>query len=295
LTGLPPIVGVSYLFLRGWDLIRRAQRGLPPPTLVHYLNQMTFFPAFAAGPIAGPEPFEQGFAPTRASVAAGFNRILTGLAKFAVIAPLLEPAHLLGPPQAASAASSLSCGQVWFGVYASTLWIYFNFAGYSDIAIGTGLLCGIKLPENFEAPYLAASPTEFWQRWHVSFTQWLREHVFSPTSRLLVRFGLERSAFGVVAGVTATMVACAIWHRPSIEFLAWGLYHAAVTCTHQLYATRLKPRLAAAGLGPFFGGRAYRVLGILATFHAVAIGWVLFMPLDAPLRDHLAILRRLFP
>ncbi|HZU99564.1 MAG TPA: MBOAT family O-acyltransferase [Planctomycetota bacterium] len=296
LTGIAPdLVGASYIYLKVYDLIRRVQNGAPAPGLVQYVTQMTFFPSYVAGPIAGPEPFAQGLAPTRASVALGLNRLIGGILKLYVVAPFLEPANLLGQgyPYPRFLAQFISTRDVWVGVYGSSLWIYFNFAGYTDIAIALGLFMGVALPENFDAPYLAPNPSEFWQRWHMSFTSWLREHVFSPVSRLLVARGQGGTILALVVGTTATMLACGLWHRVSLSFLVWGGYHALVVIAHQIYATRWKPRLAKAGLATFFAGRAYRMLGTLATFHAVTIGWVFFLPVDAPLRDHLAILGRL--
>jgi D-alanyl-lipoteichoic acid acyltransferase DltB (MBOAT superfamily) len=293
--GFPAIVGSSYVFLKGWDAIRRAQRGAKVPSLPVYLAQMTFFPSFAAGPIAGPEPFEGGLAPTRAGLAEGANRILAGVAKAYVLALLLEPGSVLRLPRVVEATEGLSFWSVWAGVYASALWIYLQFAGYSDVAIGLGLALGVRLPENFDSPYLAPSPSEFWRRWHQSFTSWLREHVFSVVSRFFVERGLGGSALALVATTCAVMVVCGLWHLPSASFLVWGLYHGVVVSLHQLYATRLKPRLAATALGPLLASRAYRVVGTLATFHLVCLGWVIFLPVDASLADHLTVLGRLLP
>lgn len=295
LSAFPSIAGASYVFLKVYDLIRRAQRGDAPPGVVSYLTQMTFYPSFLAGPIAGPEPFAHGFAPTRASVADGVHRLLSGVLKLYVLVPLLDQAHVLAPWSGPRPLGELLSRQdLIVGLYGSSLWIFFNFAGYSDLAIGLGLLMGVKLPENFNAPYLAPSPSEFWQRWHVSFTSWLREHVFSPTSRALVGAGLGGSILALVVGTTVTMTFCGLWHRISVEFLVWGLYHAAVVIAHQLFATRVKPLLARTALAGFLRTRAYRALGVVATFHAITLGWALFMPIDAPLGEHLALLRRIF-
>lgn len=292
-VSLPEVAGASYVYLKVYDLVRRAQRGEPTPGLTSYLNQMLFVPSFVAGPIAGPEPFRQAPRPRRDLALEGLDRIVHGVLKLWVLASLLEPLHLLALPDAASLAKFLTRRELWACVDAGGLWIYLNFAGYSDLAIGAALLVGVRLPENFDAPYLAGNPRDFWQRWHMSFTTWLREHVFAPVSQLCQDAGLGRGVLALGIGTTATMVACGVWHRASLPFLLWGLYHAALLVAHQLYASRVKPRLARAGLEHFLGTRGYRLLAVLVNFHAIALGWVLFLPVDAPLADHLEILRRL--
>lgn len=290
----PPIrlVGASYAYLKVHDLIRRAQQGEPPPTFLDYLLQMTFFPSILAGPISGPEPFARRETPSLSTFGAAMNRLLCGLLKLYVIVPLLEPGNILGARELVELLPFLSQRDLWLGIYVSALSFYFNFAGYTDLAIGFGLLMGVRLPENFASPLLSATPGEFWQRWHMSFTEWLRAHVFGPVSRGLVAAGVRHNLASLVIATTVTMTFCGLWHRFTPSLVLWGLYHAALVSAHQIYAAILRPRLARAGFGTFFSRRIYRGGAIVATFHGVALGWVLFLPLDAPLGDHLTVLRR---
>jgi D-alanyl-lipoteichoic acid acyltransferase DltB (MBOAT superfamily) len=289
----PQVLGASYIFLKTYDLIRRAQRGEPPPGLGAYLFQMTFAPSFIAGPVAGPEPFAAGPGLTRRGLGLGLNRVLVGVFKLFVLVPLLEPMNLLSAPDALDLAQLLGRGELWLGLYGSALSLYLDFAGYGDIAIGLGLCCGVRLPENFDSPYLAANPSEFWQRWHMSFTGWLREHVFGPVSRALTGGPQGGGLLALLGATCATMLACGLWHRASLSFALWGLYHAVLLFGHQAWATRLRPRLVAAGLGRVIDARPAHVMGVLGTFHAIALGWPLFLPLDAPLAARLDLLRRL--
>lgn len=290
---IPPVfVGASYIYLKVFALIRGGLRGDPPPTLGAFAAQMFFAPAFVAGPIAGREAFEAGYQFSWAAVAEGLNRILGGLFKLFVLCSLLDDNNLLNLPTAAAEASYLEVWEVWAGLYVSSLSIYLNFAGYSDLAIGFGLICGVRLPENFNLPYLAANPSEFWQRWHMSFTSWLRENVFGPVSRSLSTPRLRGSLFAMAATTTATMVFCGLWHHVSLPYLVWGLYHAAAVLTHQVFATRIKPQLAKRGW--VLEGRLYHACSVLLTFNVVTVGWTLFLPFNASLEERLFLFGRLF-
>jgi hypothetical protein len=118
----PNLVGASYIYLKVYDLIRRVQNGAPAPGVVEYATQMMFFPSYVAGPVAGPEPFAKGLAPTRATIADGLNRLIGGILKLYVIVPLLEPANLLGQSNPRVLAGYMSTRDVWAGVYGSSRW-----------------------------------------------------------------------------------------------------------------------------------------------------------------------------
>ena len=118
----PSLVGASYIFLKVYDLIRRSQRGLEPPGIAAYLEQMVFFPSFLAGPIAGPEPFATSRGPSRATAGDGFNRLLVGVFKLYVLVPLLEPSNLLGATNARELANLMGPRDLWVAFYGSALW-----------------------------------------------------------------------------------------------------------------------------------------------------------------------------
>ncbi|MCB0013633.1 MAG: hypothetical protein KDE34_17085, partial [Anaerolineales bacterium] len=160
---------------------------------------------------------------------------------------------------------------------------YLDFSGYSDIAIGIGLLFGIRLPENFDWPYLQTNLTTFWQRWHITLSNWVRHYLFTPLSRSLLRRQPRPSpTLIVLVAQLATMIAIGLWHGLSWNFLVWGLWHGLGLFIHKQWSDRTRrwyrdlqattwPRRLWAGLTWFI------------TFHYVVLGWVWFLLPDLTL------------
>jgi D-alanyl-lipoteichoic acid acyltransferase DltB (MBOAT superfamily) len=188
------------------------------------------------------------------------RRALLGLVKIVVLAPLLRPYSLLHWPNLASVPHRLllpaSC------VYSAIL--FFDFSGYSDLAIACSRLLGITAPENFRAPFLAPDPREFWQRWHMSFTRVLTGYIFVPLSRALSRRVKDDRAIKVVA-YTVTFAVCGYWHGSAPRFIWWGLYHAFGLIVFDLFFRR---RRNASWLA--------KSVAVTATFLFVSLGWTLF-------------------
>lgn len=158
--------------------------------------------------------------------------------------------------------------QRWVFVGALALRILFDFSGYSDIAIGLARIMGVRVPENFNWPYLARSPSEFWRRWHMSLSSWIRDYVYIPLGGN--RVGVSRR----VVNAMIAMVLCGLWHGASWNFAAWGLYHGlGLAIGGWLQGSKTVARW---GDGP-----AMRVLKLVGTQSFVWIGWLLFFyPLD---------------
>ena len=181
-------LGFSYVAFRLIHTLRDRQTGkLPPLTLREYATYAIFFPAFTAGPIDRAQRFVADLqdlpGPEPARLVQGAMRIVVGIGKKFVIADSL--AYMaLNATKAEQAESTLG---VWVLLYAYTLQIYFDFSGYTDIAIGIGQLFGVKLPENFNLPYLKRNITLFWQSWHMTLSQWVRDYVFLPLTRFLLK------------------------------------------------------------------------------------------------------------
>jgi alginate O-acetyltransferase complex protein AlgI len=220
-----------------------------------------FFPTLLAGPIkryqqftSQPEAPAGGPAP---DFAAGLWRILLGLSKKILVADTLATvaSRLQQPDQ-------VTPFGLWLGMYAYAGQIYADFSGYSDLAIGLARLYGYRVPENFDWPYLATSLQDFWRRWHISLSSWIRDYLFIPLG------GSRVSRVRAAANLLGVMALCGLWHGAAWHFVLWGLWHGAGLGLGQLWR-RVRPPLAAPG--PLQRG-LYRLL----TFHYVCFGWVLF-------------------
>lgn len=271
-------LGFSYLAFRIIHTLRDTQTGkLVAVSLNEYLIYIIFFPAVIAGPIDRLPRFIDDLRKTcilsSEEITDAGKRIIVGLFKKFVIADTLSIVAL-NPVNATQVNDSF---WMWVLVYAFSLQIYFDFSGYTDLAIGLGGLLGIKLPENFNRPYLRSNLTLFWNEWHITLTQWFRAYIFNPLTRSLKRSKFKFPAWSIILITQiTTMVLIGLWHGINSNFILWGLWH---------------------GLGLFFQNRwtnwiklyAFRInnypwiknvslfLGIFLTFHYVSLGWVLFI------------------
>ncbi|MEO0596931.1 MAG: MBOAT family O-acyltransferase, partial [Chloroflexota bacterium] len=183
-------LGFSYVAFRLLHMIRDRQVGvLPEIRLRDAVTYVAFFPSFTAGPIDRIERFQEDLRPGKEidyakQFTTGLTRIAVGVAKKFIIADTLALGMSLNAITATQADSSIG---MWILLYGYALRLYFDFSGYSDIAIGVGMLFGINLPENFARPYTRTSITAFWQSWHITLSDWVRTYIFSPLSRWLLK------------------------------------------------------------------------------------------------------------
>lgn len=234
-------------------------RDLPPATLLHYLF---FLPVIAAGPIHRYPAFaaeEPGAVPW-AAVSEGLERILYGYAKVIVISNYLISVKLF--PWAMRGLATDDALYQYLDCVRIGLNLYFQFAGYSDIAIGFALLLGHRVMENFDNPLLRTNIAAFWRSWHISLSSWCREYVFAGT------YALSRQRW---LGILATMLAIGLWHGISWNYLAWGFYHGCGILVWQ-YSQKLQlfEHLGLAKLAP-----ARHLLGWFLTFNFVMLGFAL--------------------
>jgi len=237
-----------------------------------------FFPSIVSGPIKRFQPFlaqlEQGLArPPVQKAALGLAQVLLGFFKKLVIADNATTLiHLLEKK------TDLTFGPVCLLLALLSIRILFDFSGYSDIAIGLGKMIGLDLPANFNFPYISRSITEFWRRWHMSLSSWIRDYIYIPMGGN--RYGVVRKFLNLMV----TMFVCGLWHGPSWHFGIWGLYHGAGLAAHNAWE---KSRW-----GQKWGALAVsRWVGIGVTNVFVAYGWLLFF---YPLEEVLKITKRLF-
>ncbi len=226
-----------------------------------------FFPHLIAGPILRPaELLPQLHHQQRATMArawVGAAIFTLGLVKKLVFADSLG--EVVERAFAPGAGGGLTAGDYVLAVYGFSLQIYCDFSGYTDMAIGTALLLGVKLPANFERPYAAVSIVEFWRRWHITLSRWLRDYLYIPLG------GNRRGYARQMANLLVTMGLGGLWHGASWTFVLWGLAHGAgIAFVHTLH--KLGPLRALA--------RMPRWVAVIVTFHFVTVLWILFRSPD---------------
>lgn len=269
-------LGFSYLAFRLMHVLRdRAAGRLPAVTLREFITYALFFPAYTAGPIDRVERFvkdqRQPFRLDAETVLAGGTRIALGVLKKFVLADSLALVAL----NAANAAQAHSALWTWVLVYAYAWRLYWDFSGYSDIAIGLGRFFGIKLPENFDRPYTRQNLTLFWNSWHMTLAQWFRAYVFNPLTRALRARELPVPVI-ILITQAVTMVLIGLWHGITLNFIIWGAWHGLGLFIHNRWADFTKPRAALLDSRPRLKRLAH-IAGVVVTFHFVALGWVWFV------------------
>jgi len=267
-------VGISfYTFQTMSYTIDVYRREMPASRdLVDFALYVAYFPQLVAGPIERASRLLPQIAAkrtvTREHLSTGAFLILLGLFRKVAIADGLAPLvnRVFADPEAHGAF------QLLVALYAFSLQIYGDFAGYSDIARGTSRLLGIELVENFQHPYFSTSITEFWRRWHVSLSSWLRDYLYIPLG------GNRGNGFATYRNLMLTMLLGGLWHGASWNFVVWGGLHGVYLAAHKLMLREKRPhvhnRLPAAHLVPM------DTLKAIFTFHLVALTWIFFRASD---------------
>ncbi|MGZ6346062.1 MAG: MBOAT family O-acyltransferase [Anaerolineales bacterium] len=268
-------LGFSYIAFRLLHTIRDRSTGrLPAVSLSEYMVYVIFFPSLTAGPIDRIERFvvdlRRPVALSADDIGESGKRILVGLFKKFAVADGLALVAL----NATNALQVRSTGWAWVLLYAFSLQIYFDFSGYTDIAIGLGQLLGVRLPENFNSPYLKPNLTQFWNNWHMTLTQWFRAYFFNPVTRAL-RSRKKPLPIPVIIFLTqlGTMVLIGLWHGVTVNFVAWGMWHGLGLFVHNRWSDLTRARFSA--FSPKWQG-ALKIGGVLLTFNFVTLGWVFF-------------------
>jgi alginate O-acetyltransferase complex protein AlgI len=267
-------LGFSYVAFRLIHTLRDRLSGrLPDLMLPEFITYIIFFPAFTAGPIDRVQRFTQDLRKLEPlPFSSGGQRILWGIFKKFTLADSLALIAL----NTANASQVHSGRWLWVLLYAYALRIYFDFSGYTDVAIGLGMWMGIKLPENFERPYLKSNLTTFWNSWHITLAQWFRAYFFNPLTRAM-RSGSRKYPLWliVLTGQLSTMLLIGLWHGITWNFAVWGLWHGAGLFIHNRWTELTRARLAGLATQPRLQ-RSLSALGTLVTFHYITLGWVWF-------------------
>ena len=265
-------IGISFITFQAISYTTEIYRKkLEPAAWMDFAVYMAFFPKLVAGPLVRPEQFlsqlkQPSARPDRSAAMSALGLLLLGLFKKIVIAD-----SLAGLSDVAFRAAARDMGidflpsaLFWQGFYLYSFLIYADFSGYTDIARSSAILLGFNLPENFRQPYLSENITLFWNRWHMSLTQWFREYLFFPLSRgLLIKTGRRHARLIQIAVTLITMTLIGLWHGAAWTFVVWGVWHGVLLSINQVRSWKVERRWQKLGLG-------------IVTFHLVGIGWVLF-------------------
>ncbi|MDE6732132.1 MAG: MBOAT family protein [Oscillospiraceae bacterium] len=256
---LPMPIGISFFTFQSMsytiDLYRRKIK--VQKSAVSFMAFVTLFPQIVAGPIVRYEDVQNELddrAITESMIGEGISRFITGLGKKVLIA---DNIGALWDTVKAMDVSSLSAMTAWIGILAFTFQIFFDFSGYSDMAIGLGKMMGFNFPENFDYPYMSKSISEFWRRWHMTLGGWFKSYVYFPLGGS--KKGLKRTVLNLMIVWTIT----GIWHGASWNFMLWGAYFGVLIVLEKLFLGKILEKIPA-----FFSW--------LYTFVLVVIGWVMF-------------------
>lgn len=286
-------VAVSFFTFCGMSYVIDVYRGTSKPVpLLDVALYLAFFPHLVAGPIVRASEFmpqlhwrERLADRESVDVSRALRLIGRGLFKKVVIATYLDQAIV---DQVFGAPNNFKSVDLLFAAYAYAVQLYADFSGYTDMAIGIALLLGIKFPQNFDRPYAAVSLQDFWRRWHMTLSRWLRDYLYIPLGGN--RDGELRSARNLVL----TMLLGGLWHGPSWVFVVWGLYHG----LGLVLGRWLHLRRGAVVEGDATTQSLWRNpwVGRVATFHVVTLGWILFKTgtNGGSLGDGLAYIWRMF-
>jgi alginate O-acetyltransferase complex protein AlgI len=258
-AGLAVPIGLSYVTFQMISYLVDVWKGNTPveKNFIALSAYLLFFPKLISGPITRYRPLAlqmEQLDPSTDDIALGFRRLLIGFVKRALIANQLAPM--------ANAVFNLPTANIepkfaWLALAAYTMQIFFDFSGYTDMAIGLGLMIGCRLPENFDFPYIAQNISEFWRRWHITLSTWFREYVFYP---------LERRRFkwlGQQINILIVFLLTGLWHGFKPTFIVWGLIHGIALAVESL------------GFGRWLK-QAWRPLRHIYTLAIVVVGWVFF-------------------
>lgn len=257
--GLPLPIGISFFTFQSMsytiDLYRRNIK--VQKNFIDFAAFVTMFPQIVAGPIVRYEDVSAQLACRRidlSSMSDGITRFVCGMCKKVLIANSIGA---LWTDVKAQDYASMPAATAWLGIAAFTLQIYFDFSGYSDMAIGLGKMLGFDFPENFRYPYNSKSIAEFWRRWHITLGDWFKSYVYFPLG------GSRGSTAATIRNTLIVWLLTGLWHGASWNFILWGLYYGVLIILEKFVFRRLLERTPSA-------------IRHILTMLAVVFGWVIF-------------------
>jgi len=260
-------IGISFYIFRTMSyIIDVYKRKINPTTnLIEYALYVAFFPQLLAGPIERASDFlpyvKEKMIVSKETLYKGVFLFSTGIFKKIILADFLARLHV---DLVFASPSSYSSIDILFAIYGYAFQIYNDFSGYSDIAIGLSLMLGFKTSMNFNYPYLSANIREFWKRWHITLSTWLRDYIY-----VYLGGTSSKSRFLVYKSILLTMLIGGLWHGASWNFIFWGGYHGLLIVVSHIRAEFLKSK-------KWLNKNLQYLLEVFLTFHLVCLGWVFF-------------------
>lgn len=281
------IIGISYMLFKLIHMLVDTWQGdIKQVRFITYVNYQLSFFTLVAGPIQRYREFA-GFwesigesLPGRREAMLAWSRILTGMLKMALFGAFALRMYQFASELAPSTDSRLMAAAglaVMF--YAYPAFIYFNFSGYTDIVVGAAKLFGLTLPENFNRPYLARNMVDFWNRWHITLSIWIRDYVFMTSYKwVATKWAPYARRLGYVLAFAALFIA-GIWHGSTWNFVIFGVVHGAGVAGSQIYGQTLRQVIKPSGVQAYMRNRWITGVAMLVTFHYVCLAF-LFFPQD---------------
>ncbi len=285
-------IGISYLAFRSSYLVLEVRNGtVPAPTLCQYLGFCFFLPTMSVGPINPYSNHAQGFAaePPAIPKARAALRVLVGMVKFKFLGTLcaqLGYSNLLFDDHY----------HHWIDLFVAVLFyylfLYLNFSGFCDIAIGAAGLIGIPVAENFDSPFAARNVRDFWNRWHITLSHYMRDVVFSPLSKFFVRLtGPANANHAIAITIAIVFLLVGVWHGVGWNFAAYGAAHALGVVANHYYTIFLKKRLGRDGFKAYNANPWIRAVAVGLTFCYCAATLLFFANTFPELKQMFSILR----
>ena len=258
------------------DVYRGEQQAIKSP--IDYALFISFFPQLVAGPIVRARRFFADLfhwcPPSNQDLSRGIFLLVLGLTKKKAFADQFAQ---ISDAYFSNVAAHPGMAVAWGATFAFAMQIFFDFSGYTDMAIGMAKLFGFHFPENFRRPYLASSISEFWRRWHISLSSWLRDYLYIPLG------GNRHSTWTTYRNLMLTMLLGGLWHGASWNFIVWGGYHGALLSLERIFRRSREESVARPWTYP---------LRALRTFTLVLIGWVFFR--SPTLSDSVRVIQQMF-
>lgn len=259
-------LGISYMSFRLTHMVYEIRNGTAAwPTFWEFLSFAFFVPTFSIGPINPFSRFQQSLA-SSVPVTKAFQavlRILVGAAKYLVLANVVNQLSYRGLLLDRHPHSDID---LIVAVFAFTLFLYFNFSGFCDMAIGISALLGISVMENFNDPFFARNIQEFWNRWHITLSTWIRDLMFTPLSKALIRrFGPRSANHAIAFSIFAVFIVLGVWHGVGWNFVLFGMWHGIGLAVCHYYTVFLKRRLGKQGYARYLENRWIEAAGVFTT------------------------------